>query len=189
MLEIQKITRALGEARDTDVQIAFITKIIKKRQRAVEQKNPSTDYPVRVKGDVESILLLQLQKKRSKLQVAVIKDLEKLKTSGIIDEMKTFFISLAPAAGKKADVNIYQKERLPQNTVIATKKTLAGFDVEISIPLSYIELKNNTDWESFRVNFAFIDIDENNSRTTIWWQPEWDSETNFVGSGMFFKQP
>jgi CHAD domain-containing protein len=96
MLEIQKITRALGEARDTDVQIAFITKIIKKRQRAVEHKNPSTDYPVRVKGDVESILLAQLQKKRLKLQVAVIKDLEKLKTSGIIDEMRTFFISLAP---------------------------------------------------------------------------------------------
>ena len=40
MLEIQKITRALGDARDTDVQIAFITKLIKKRQRAVEQKNP-----------------------------------------------------------------------------------------------------------------------------------------------------
>jgi CHAD domain-containing protein len=96
MLEIQKITRALGEARDTDVQIAFITKIIKKRQRAVEQKNPSTDYPVRVKGDVESILLAQLQKKRLKLQVEVIKDLEKLKTSGIIDEMRTFFISQAP---------------------------------------------------------------------------------------------
>jgi predicted phosphodiesterase len=98
------------------------------------------------------------------------------------------FISLAPAAGKKANVNIYQKERLPQNTVIATKKTLAGFDVEIAIPLTYIELKNKTDWENFRINFAFIDVDENNSRTTIWWQPEWDSEANFIGSGMFFKQ-
>jgi CHAD domain-containing protein len=96
MLEIQKITRALGEARDTDVQIAFITKLIKKRQRTADEKTPSTDYPVRVKGDVESILLAQLQKKRSKLQVAVIKDLEKLTTSGIIDEMRTFFISLTP---------------------------------------------------------------------------------------------
>jgi len=95
MLEIQKITRALGEARDTDVQIGFITKIIKKRQRAVEQQNPSTDYPVRVKGDVETILLAQLAKRRSKLQVAVIKDLEKLETSGIIHDMRTFFISQA----------------------------------------------------------------------------------------------
>ncbi len=95
MLEIQKITRALGVARDTDVQIAYITKIIKKRQRAVEQKNSSADFPVRVKGDVESILLAQLQKKRSKLQVVVIKDLEKLETSGIIHDMRTFFISQA----------------------------------------------------------------------------------------------
>jgi hypothetical protein len=99
------------------------------------------------------------------------------------------FISLAPAAGKKADVNIYQKERLPQNTVIATKKTLAGFDVEISIPLTYIESRNSADWGNFRINLAFIDIDENNSRTTIWWQPEWDSDENYVGSGMFFRQP
>ena len=60
MLEIQKITRALGESRDTDVQIAFITKLIKKRQRSADEKTPSIDYPVRVKGDVESILLLQL---------------------------------------------------------------------------------------------------------------------------------
>jgi CHAD domain-containing protein len=108
MLEIQKITRALGEARDTDVQIAFITKLIKKRQRAADQKNSSTDYPVKVKGDVESILLGQLQKKRSKLQVAVIKDLEKLETSGIIDEMKTFFKSQAPATkGTKKRLHPY----------------------------------------------------------------------------------
>jgi inorganic triphosphatase YgiF len=53
MLEIQKITRALGEARDTDVQIAFIIKLIKKRQRAADEKTLSTEYPVRVQGDVE----------------------------------------------------------------------------------------------------------------------------------------
>jgi CHAD domain-containing protein len=93
MLEIQRITRALGEARDTDVQIEFIAKLIKKIQRAVEQKNPSTDYPVRVTGDVETILLAQLQKRRSKLQVAVVRALEKLEGSGIIDDMRTFFIS------------------------------------------------------------------------------------------------
>ena len=99
------------------------------------------------------------------------------------------FLSLAPAAGKKAAVIIYQKELLPQGTNVATKKTLAGFDVEISIPLTYIESKNNADWNNFRINFAFIDADDNNSRTTIWWQPEWDSDANFVGSGMFFKMP
>lgn len=97
------------------------------------------------------------------------------------------FISFTPAAGKKADVNIYQKERLPQNTVIATKKTVAGFDAEISVPLSYLDYKNGADWENFRINFAFLDYDENSSMTIIWWNPAWDSDENYIGSGMFFK--
>jgi hypothetical protein len=98
------------------------------------------------------------------------------------------YISLAPAENKRSEVQIYQKERLPQNTLIASKRSLAGFDIEISVPLTYIESRNNADWENFRVNFAFIDVDENKSRTTIWWQPEWSSEANYIGSGMFFRQ-
>ena len=41
MQEITKITRALGDARDADVQIAFLQKIIKKntkRSRRAEKK-------------------------------------------------------------------------------------------------------------------------------------------------------
>jgi CHAD domain-containing protein len=91
MQEIQKITRALGDARDTDVQIAFITRLIKKREAGLQNKNPEIGSPIWLKSDVEMILVLQLQKKRSKLQTAVVSDLEKLETSGIIDEMRTFF--------------------------------------------------------------------------------------------------
>jgi len=105
MLDIQKITRALGEARDTDVQIAFITKVIKKRERGVREIHPDMAYPIRMKGDVESILLAQLQKKRSKLQVAVVKDLQKLEASGIIEEMRTFFVSqIGPPGNRKSGV-------------------------------------------------------------------------------------
>ena len=97
-------------------------------------------------------------------------------------------ISFAPASGKKGDANIYQKQRLPQNTNIVTKKTVAGFDAEISIPLSYLDFKNGADWENFRINIAFADYDENNSRTIIWWNPAWDSPENYIGSGMFFRK-
>jgi hypothetical protein len=99
------------------------------------------------------------------------------------------YIIFAPAAGKKADANIYQKQRLPQNTTIVSKKTVAGFDAEISVPLSYLDLKNGPDWENFRINIAFADYDENNSRTIIWWNPAWGSQENYIGSGMFFKKP
>ena len=93
LLEIQKITRALGYARDTDVQIAFITKIIKKRGGGIQDDKTDIISSVRDKGDVETVLLLQLQKKRSKLQAAVVFDLEKMEKSGIIDEMRTFFLA------------------------------------------------------------------------------------------------
>jgi CHAD domain-containing protein len=91
MQEIQMITRALGDARDTDVQIAFITKLIKQREAGLQNKNPEIGSPLWLKSDVEMILVLQLQKKRSNLQTAVVSDLEKLETTGIIDEMRTFF--------------------------------------------------------------------------------------------------
>jgi len=98
------------------------------------------------------------------------------------------FLSFAPASGKKGAVNIYQKERLPQNITIATKETTAGFDAEISVPLSYMDFKNGADWENFRLNLAFADWDENSSMSIIWWKPAWDSEDNYIGSGMFFKK-
>ena len=40
MEEIRKVTRALGEARDTDVQIAFLTKLIKKRDARKHADEP-----------------------------------------------------------------------------------------------------------------------------------------------------
>ena len=41
---------------------------------------------------METVLLLQLQKKRLRLQAAVLSDLEKLEKSGVIDEMRSFFL-------------------------------------------------------------------------------------------------
>jgi CHAD domain-containing protein len=89
--EIRKVTRALGEARDTDVQIAFLTKIIKKRDGRKQAYDPDNALSIRLTGDVETILLSQLQKKRLKLQTAVVSSLDKLENSGVIDEMRIFF--------------------------------------------------------------------------------------------------
>jgi hypothetical protein len=99
------------------------------------------------------------------------------------------YINFAPGAGKKGLPNIYEKELLPPNTSIATKETVAGFDAEISIPLSYLNFKNGAEWENFRINLAYIDWDEDSSRTIIWWRPAWDSDENVIGSGVFFKKP
>jgi CHAD domain-containing protein len=91
MEEIRKVTRALGEARDTDVQIAFLTKIIKKRDSRKHAVNLDNALSIRLTGDVETILLSQLQQKRKKLQKVVVTSLDKLENSGVIDEMRIFF--------------------------------------------------------------------------------------------------
>ena len=78
MGEIQRITRALGEARDTDVQIAFLTKLVKKRQARMHADDPGIALSIRLTGDVETILLSGLQKNRLKLQTAVLLSLENL---------------------------------------------------------------------------------------------------------------
>ena len=91
MEEIRKVTRALGEARDTDVQIAFLTKLIKKRDARKHADDPDSAPSFRLTGDVETILLSGLQKKRLKLQTAVVSSLENLENSGVIDEMRVFF--------------------------------------------------------------------------------------------------
>jgi CHAD domain-containing protein len=91
MEEIRKVTRALGEARDTDVQIAFLTKLVKKRDARKHADDSDNALSIRLPGDMETILLSQLQKKRIKLQIAVVSSLDKLENSRVIDEMRIFF--------------------------------------------------------------------------------------------------
>ncbi|MGA2912419.1 MAG: CHAD domain-containing protein [Methanoregula sp.] len=87
--EIQRITRALGDARDTDVQIAFLIKLEKKKslQKDTDEYTGTTSEW----SDAESILLSRLQKKRSKLQNVVISALDNLEKSGMVADMRESF--------------------------------------------------------------------------------------------------
>jgi hypothetical protein len=97
------------------------------------------------------------------------------------------YLFFAPGIGKNGKPTIYQQERLPEGTQIATSRTKAGFDVEVAVPVSYFNRMNQDQWQNFRFNACFADFDKNASKTSLWWKPEWSSEKNYVGSGMFFK--
>src|SRR4030042_928233 len=85
MRELQKITRALGDARDADVQIAFLERL--KKERALG--DPCSDTGTEIRPvDVETFLLSRLQKKRQKLQGTVLSALEHLERSGIPGDMR-----------------------------------------------------------------------------------------------------
>jgi CHAD domain-containing protein len=90
MQELQKITRALGDARDTDVQIAFLLRLEKRKAQQQNKTDArSSASPAFSTSDLTDILLTQLQKKRIKLQNVVITALANLEKSGITTDMRT----------------------------------------------------------------------------------------------------
>lgn len=96
-------------------------------------------------------------------------------------------INFIPSTSRRDTPEIYQEERLPEGIRIETRKSVQGFDMELAIPLEYIQKMGGDNWESIRLNVCYFDVDENLSRTGIWWFPEWSSKANFIGSGMLFK--
>ena len=97
------------------------------------------------------------------------------------------YINFTPSNSRRDTPDIYQEERLPEGTRIVTSKSVQGFDMELAIPLEYIHDMGGENWKNIRLNVCYFDVDENLSRTGIWWYPEWSSNANFIGSGVLFK--
>lgn len=97
MREIRKMTRALGEARDTDVQIVFLHKLQKETERKPARRNTAVpdDSP---ESPALRFLLSGLKKRRALLQKRVIRSLTVLEKSGVTDEM------LRVLSGKRAEI-------------------------------------------------------------------------------------
>ena len=87
--EIKKITRALGAARDTDVQIAFLKKYLKSQAGPVPH-----DAPVKAPentshtGDFLGTLLARLQKQRGAFQKQVTAVLDELEHSQVLPSLR-----------------------------------------------------------------------------------------------------
>jgi CHAD domain-containing protein len=96
MRQLKKITRALGDARDVDVQIAFLKRLEKEKARGDSRSNAREVVPP---VDVEKILLTRLQKKRLKLQGTVLSALENLERSGTPEDMRAGCNDLIARAG------------------------------------------------------------------------------------------
>jgi CHAD domain-containing protein len=100
MKEIAGITRALGEARDADVQIAFLVKYRKKSNAAWQARNRTGPAGANPLEPAIAFLLQDLQKRRKQLQLRVLSALDALEKSGIVNEMRTDFSS-RNAAGRR----------------------------------------------------------------------------------------
>ena len=94
MKEITKITRALGDARDADVQIVFLTKSLKKIQKDPGVQKKSVPDNQQSMEPAIRFLLLILQKKRNVLQKRVLSATSGLEKSHITDEMRLMFTTM-----------------------------------------------------------------------------------------------
>jgi len=94
MQEITRITRALGDARDADVQIAFLRKTLKKIQKdpALQNKSPPADR--RSVEPAIRFLLPALEKKRDLFQKRVLSAIAGLEKSKVTDEMRLVFTTM-----------------------------------------------------------------------------------------------
>ena len=103
MKEIAGITRALGEARDADVQIAFLARYRKKSTAAWQARNRTTGGGTNPLEPAIAFLLQDLQKRRKQLQLRVLSALDALEKSGIVNEMRATFSSRI-TAGRRTPV-------------------------------------------------------------------------------------
>lgn len=86
---IKRITRALGDARDTDVQIGFLKKYLKTQAGPVPQVAHVSE-PVKALsgGDPLFALLVRLQKRRGLFQKQVISVLDELERSQVLPSLR-----------------------------------------------------------------------------------------------------
>ncbi len=93
--ELREITRALGEARDTDVQIAYLTRYQKRTEKAWRSRKPERNGDAPTSPAVR-YLLMNLQKRRGDLQKEVLSALASLEKSRVIEDMRTAFSQPLP---------------------------------------------------------------------------------------------
>ncbi|MCK9580372.1 MAG: CHAD domain-containing protein [Methanoregula sp.] len=127
MVVITGITRALGEARDADVQIAFLQKY-QKKQVTAWQKHHGGNGPEPPAAPAIRYLLMDLRKRRSRYQQQIISELDALDKSRIIPGMREAFSLLS--AGHR---------RIPRQELAYGIPSLAAYRIETRLAtlLSY----------------------------------------------------
>lgn len=99
MQELTRITRALGDARDADVQIAFLEKTLKRIRKKGEAPAGRTDKDIPPMEPALRFLLLELQERRGSLQKHVLSALANLEKRRVLGEMQEALTSLNTSFG------------------------------------------------------------------------------------------
>jgi len=120
--EIRAITRALGAARDLDVQIEFVQGFLSSLED--EKLQPGVRR-----------LLLRLQQRRERRQTQVLRALDELETSGIVPEMEQALREALVRARLRqtSDSSAYVYEQAYQTIAVRLEEMLA-YEIYVSQP-------------------------------------------------------
>ena len=100
-------------------------------------------------------------------------------------QFKTHLIFYMSPGVSLDEMILYKKELLHEGTKAACLKTNDGYNVEIAIPIAYINsIQKN--WISFQLNIKVSDTDIEGG-SSISWKPNWYSNKSYKNSGTFIK--
>lgn len=123
---VKTVTGALGNARDTDVQIDSLNSIL-------------AELPDQAMRPGIRRLMLRMKQRRSKLQVKVLKKIEEFEVSGIHEEMRAAF---TPLTAKTSEVYIYTPALYGRSfdKIQSSFQNFASFEKLIQDPQNVSEL-------------------------------------------------
>ena len=89
----------------------------------------------------------------------------------------------------KKDKPVYGEKYLPTTIKSAVKMTEKGAQLEIAVPVEYLNKMNGGNWSSVRLGIGYYDHDANDEEaTTHFWFPAWNEKEDIPGSGMLFRE-
>lgn len=124
--KIRKVTRALGDARDTDVQLEWLQKF--------QETLPETEYQPGLDR-----LMLRLRQKREKLQTSLTAAMDKLSASNLLAKMAD---ELQPTASRAEEIYIYTPKLYQHSyqSITGRLETLLSYEAIVDQPDKAAEL-------------------------------------------------
>jgi CHAD domain-containing protein len=137
--ELRAITRALGDARDCDVQIAYLQKYQKRAEKTKKSKKPVNGEESPASPAVR-YLLSDFQKRRGLLQKEVLCAMKNLEKSHVIDEMRIAFTEpVLPVRGGMRQAFAYGIAPVAAIRIEQRLSTLLAFEPWVSHPEAVAE--------------------------------------------------
>ena len=105
-------------------------------------------------------------------------------------DMKTQFTShllyyLSPS--EQGKMLWYLKDHLPEGSKAVCVPAGQGMNLEIAVPVSYLDGLQGGKWTSFQLNVLFNDVDLTGA-SRVRWRPDWYGDQSYHGSGTFRKE-